>query len=96
MEVPTPVPPLSPAEAALVSQFSDEQIAAIDAAILSQATPDFCKVAMIIGRAMATVPEVPVGYYAQRVEKLVADGRLVGAGDLAFLRFSEVRLAGSQ
>ena len=40
--------------------------------------------------------DVPDGYYAQRVALLVDSGKLESQGNLEYMRFSEVRLAGSQ
>ncbi len=95
-EMPTPDPPLSAEEAALVSHLTDAQVAAIDSALMSHVTSRERKVAMIVGLAMSSLPNrvsgIPDLFYAQRVRKLVADGRLVAEGNLAFMRFSEVRL----
>jgi hypothetical protein len=98
-EHPTPDPPLSAEEAALVSQLTDTQVAAIDSALMSHATSQGRKVAMIVGLAMSSLPNrvrgIPDLFYAQQVRKLVADGQLVSEGNLAFMRFSEVRLPSS-
>ena len=95
-EIPIPDPALSAQEAALVAKLSEAQIASIDAALMSHAKPQFRKVAMVVGLAMGKQPDrvlgVPDLFYAERVRKLVADGRLVAEGNLAFMRFSEVRL----
>jgi hypothetical protein len=40
----------------------------------------------------ARIPNVPDVYYAQRVCHLVEVGKLESQGNLAFMRFSEVRL----
>jgi hypothetical protein len=96
---PTPDPALTADEAALVSQLTDAQVAAIDAALLSHATPRSRKVAMIVSLAMSSLTDrvrgIPDLFYAQRIRKLVADGHLVAEGNLAFMRFSEVRLPSS-
>lgn len=95
-EVPTPDPPLSAEEAALVAQLTESQVAAIDAALMSHATQHWRKVAMLVGLAMTKNPErkpgIPDLYYAQRVHKLVADGCLESDGNLSYMRYSEVRL----
>lgn len=95
-EVPIPDPPLSADEAALVAKLTQVQVAAIDAALMSHAKPQLRKVAMVVGMAMGMQPDrvagIPDLFYAERVRKLVADGRLVAEGNLAFMRFSEVRL----
>jgi hypothetical protein len=40
------------------------------------------------------LPEIPDGYYAQRVALLVNAGNLHSQGNLDYMRFSEVRLPG--
>jgi Protein of unknown function len=95
-EIPSPDPQLSAEEAALVSQLTDAQVTAIDSALMSHATLRGRKLAMLVGLAMSSIPNrapgIPDLFYAQRVRKLVADGRLEAEGNLAFMRFSEVRL----
>jgi len=92
----TPDPPLDAAEARLAATLSSEFIARIDAELLSHAKPQFRKVAMLVGLAMGN-PAVrkdglPDLYYSQRVRALVEKGKLVAEGNLAFMRYSEVRL----
>jgi hypothetical protein len=65
----------------------------IDAAILSFARPRWLKVARVIGDVWAKwglgADEHVIG---DRIQALVADGRLEAQGDLSKWRFSEVRL----
>lgn len=95
-EIPVPDPPLSPEQEALVAQLTSEQIEEIDAVLISNAKRRWRKVAMLVGLAMSQLQNrvrgIPDLYYAQRVRKLVASGRLESEGNLSYMRFSEVRL----
>jgi hypothetical protein len=95
-EIPKPDPPLTPEEQAKVAQLSEAEIRAIDEALLSNASHRWRKVAMVVGATMVRLPIRASGisdvFYAQRVRKLVEDGRLESQGNLAYMRFSEVRL----
>lgn len=83
-------------EQADVDALTADDIARIDEALLAQCDWSWRKVAMLVGRLLsksAEVPDfVPVGYVAQRVQALVAAGRLESQGNLDYIRFSEVRL----
>ena len=77
-------------------KLSYEAIQAIDYLLLSHAHAKWRKVAMIVALTM-TDPEnrnrgIPDLFYAQRVRKLVEEGRLESQGNLQEMRFSEVRL----
>lgn len=95
-ETPIPDPPLTPEEEAKVAQLTEREIAAIDEALMSNAKAQWRKVAMLVGLTMGELENrvrgIPDLYYAQRVRKLVEAGRLESAGNLAYMRFSEVRL----
>ncbi len=95
-ERPEPDRPLNAEEIALVSQLTDAQVAEIDGAIISHATNNWRKVAMIVALTMTKLPSringIPDLYYAQRVRKLVEAGKLESDGNLAYMCFSEVRL----
>lgn len=84
-------------EQATVDRLTAEQIQRIDDALLSDCTSRGHKVARIIGTAFKLLrdelPKVPGGFYSQRVQALVAEGKLDSRGDLDYMRFSEVRLA---
>lgn len=88
---------LEPAEQALVDQLTPEQVLAIDEALLAECVGTWRKVARVVGEVMtqtlAEHPEIPDGYYAQRVILLVQAGRLESRGNLNRMRYSEVRLA---
>jgi hypothetical protein len=71
----------------------------IDDAILAVALPRWQKVAMVISKtserlgSFDTDGDEQYGCYAERIEFLVREGRLVAQGDITKWRFSEVRLS---
>jgi hypothetical protein len=87
---------LTPEQQTRVEQLSGADIHLIDEALLSNAGYRWRKVARVVGTTMGRLPNPIVGipdtFYAQRVRKLVADKRLESQGNLAYMRFSEVRL----
>lgn len=92
-----PDPPLTRDQLAIVRTLTSEQIAAIDKALLAHCTERWRKVAAVVGFTMTdhlmnTFEGVPDVYYAQRIRKLVEQGVLESAGDLDYMRYSEVRL----
>lgn len=99
-EIPIPDPPLSPEQEARVAQLTSSEIGAIDHTLLSNAKPSWRKVAMLVGLAIGQledkIEDIPDLYYSQRVRKLVQSGRLESQGNLAYMRFSEVRLPRKQ
>ena len=80
----------------LVSQLSTEQLAEIDAELLSCAGKYNRKVARIVGSTMSSLPNriqgMPDVFYSQRIQMLVQQGLLVSEGNLRHMRYSEVRL----
>jgi hypothetical protein len=86
---------LSPAEDARVAKLSQAEMALIDAALLSQVSDDWRKVARVVGMAMLLMPDRPRGvpdvFFAKRVGLLVESGQLESQGDLRRMRFTEVR-----
>lgn len=95
-EIPIPDPPLSPEQEARVAQLTSKEIEAIDETLMSNAKPSWRKVAMLVGLSIGKlqdrIQDIPDLYYSQRVRKLVESGRLESQGNLAYMRFSEVRL----
>ncbi len=95
----TPDPPLTAAEEALVAQLNEEEIELIDKALLSNATYQWRKVAMVVVKTMknceSQIPHIPDLFFAQRLRRLVETGRFESQGNLASMRFSEVRLPGT-
>lgn len=79
-----------------VDRLKPEQIQCIDAQLLADCAAGWRKSARIVGSAWLALskelPDVPVGYYAQRVIALVKAGSLEAQGNLHYMRFSEVRL----
>ena len=66
----------------------------IDAAILSAASDQWRKVALIIGNVVSRRDEIAAEseLVAKRIVALVKSGRLESQGDLSKWRYSEVRL----
>lgn len=97
-EVPVPLDPLTAEEEARIAQLSEADLNSIDGLLLSNATVQWCKVAMVVAKTMHAhdlVSDIPVTFYGLRIKELVALGRLESQGNLEFLRFSEVRLPAS-
>jgi len=95
-----PDPPLTPSQAARVAQLTQAELEAIDRELLAQAAPTWRKVARLVGMAIGElrdrIPGVQDVFYAQRVKLLVQQGKLESAGNLDYMRFSEVRLPGTR
>lgn len=79
-----------------VSLLTRRDLELIDEAILASSAASWRKVARVVSMAMNELnrqfPRVPDGFYAQRVAALVSAGNLQSQGNLAYMRFSEVRL----
>ena len=90
---------LTPDQVELVEQLTDAEIQAIDDALLANTSDKWRKVARVVGTTMMELPNrvegIPDVYYSQRVQKLVKDGLLESQGNLSYMRYSEVRLPGS-
>lgn len=93
-----PDPPLDAAQSALAAALTPAQIQAIDTALLRHAAAEPRKVARVVSAAMwdvgAAHPGLPDVFYARRIALLVERGELEASGDLARMRWSEVRLPG--
>jgi len=89
-------PPLTVEELRKIEQLSASEITQIDQTLLTNAAPQWRKVARVVGTSMielkSRVAGIPDLYYSQRVAKLVSDGKLESQGNLRRMRFSEVRL----
>jgi hypothetical protein len=89
---------LTPDQAKLSEQLTDDEIQAIDNALIENTSDKWRKVAMVVGTTMMDLPcrveGIPDVYYSQRVQKLVKDGLLESQGNLSFMRYSEVRRPG--
>jgi pimeloyl-ACP methyl ester carboxylesterase len=90
-----PDPPLSSEQSLRVSRLTQEDLWEMDQVLLAQASQSWRKVARIVGMTIGELsdrfPNVPDIYYAQRVRHLVEVGKLESQGNLAYMRFSEVR-----
>jgi hypothetical protein len=86
----------TPQQRERLQQLTASDISLIDAVLLQSAAPSWRNVARVVAMAMHRLPRpvaaLPEGFYAQRVRELVAQGRLESLGDLARMRYSEVRL----
>ena len=95
-EIPEPTPPLTPEEQALVAKLSEVDLQTVDATIMASSREQWRKVAMVVATTMHTLedryPLLPDLFYAQRLRRLVEQGRLESQGNLLYMRFSEVRL----
>lgn len=91
---------LSENDLSLISKLKAVDLELIDKTLLSECVSTWRKVARVVGTAMNSLqdqlPEIPDGYYAQRVALLVQTGKLESQGNLGHMRFSEVRLPGNQ
>jgi hypothetical protein len=95
-ELPVPLDPLTAEQEAKIAQLTESDLNEIDDCILSNATTQWRKAAMVVALAMNALSDLfsdlPDSFYARRIQKLVAQGRLDSQGNLEFMRFSEVRL----
>jgi len=91
-----PDPPLDAEQSLRVSRLTQIELQEMDRVLLAQASASWRKIARIVGMTIGAlsdrIPNVPDIYYAQRVRNLVALGKLESQGNLAYMRFSEVRL----
>jgi hypothetical protein len=87
---------LEPEEQQVVDRLSAAEIQRIDEALLADCSTHARKVARIVGTAWTALRDdlldVPMGFYVQRVQAIVATDRLESRGNLDYARFSEVRL----
>lgn len=85
-------------EMLVVQSLTADEVESIDAALLAECATRPRKVARVVGFAMkalgSQLEKVPCGYYAQRVAALADSGKLEADGNLEYMRFSEVWLAG--
>ena len=95
-KIPVPNPSLTAEQRAKVAQLTEAEIRVIDEALISNAQQPWRKIAMVIALTMSHFQNqfswIPDLFYAERVRKLIQSGRLESQGDLAYMRFCEVRL----
>lgn len=92
-----PDPPLTAEQLEIVEALSEEQIAEIDHALLANCSERWRKVAAVVGFTMTDqfmdrYEGVPDIYLAKRIRRLVKKGALEAAGNLHYMRYSEVRI----
>jgi hypothetical protein len=96
-EVPEPDGDLSEEHKAILEQMSEEELRVIDRELLARASNRLQKVAKLVASIMfkrpELAPELPDVFFAQRVTKLVKEGKLESQGALGYMRFCEVKLA---
>lgn len=94
--VPVPDTQLNPAELEIAARLSEADIALMDRTLVATATLAWQSVARVVGYTLVDLktmlPDIPLGFYAQRVAALAHCGALLGRGDLGFIRLSEVKL----
>ena len=86
----------TPQQRVRLQQLTASDVSLIDTVVLQSAAPSWRNVARVVAIAMHRLPgpvaALPESFYAQRIRELVAQGRLESLGDLARMRYSEVRL----
>jgi hypothetical protein len=86
----------TPEQQLRLQQLTASDISLIDAVLLQSAAPSWRNVARVVAIAMHRLPRpvaaLPASFYAARIRELVALGRLESLGDLARMRYSEVRV----
>ena len=92
-----PLPPLSKEQEAKEALLTDEELKIIDQGLLSNTSTQWRKVARVVGGTMMSGSEyridgIPDIFYAQRLRKLIEDGKLEATGNLNYIGGSEVRL----
>ena len=92
-----PLPPLSKEQEAKIALLTDEELKIIDQRLLSNTSAQWRKVARVVGGTMISwqdfcIDGIPDIFFAQRVHKLVENGKLEATGNLDYIGGSEVRL----
>jgi hypothetical protein len=95
-EIPRSNPPLTAEERAAAEKLTDTDLQIIDAAILANCAKTWLKVARAVWDTekilTSRYPGLSYIFYTDRLGWLVEEGRLESRGDLAYMRFSEVRI----
>ena len=95
-----PDPELTAEQIELAKKLSPQDLKQIDNLLISEACKHWRKVARIVGFTMSKIPEriygLPDVFYSQRVKELVKQGKLESAGNLDYMRYSEVKLPNEQ
>ena len=95
-EIPIANPPLTVEERAVAMALSASELDEIDQTLMSHSLNQWRKVAMVVIKTLNEMssrhPRLTDLFYAERLQELVARGMLESHGNLAYMRFSEVRL----
>lgn len=83
-------------EIAQMRSATPVEAAWVDAIILRECSPDWSKVALVVGRLLdefeTALPHLPFAYMQARMQELEDAGAVEIAGDVWAMRYSEVRL----
>lgn len=97
---PVPDPDLTPAQRALISRLTAEQLTEIDLTLLANSCEHFRKTARVVATTMGQLTDrikgIPDIFYARRIKRLVNEGKLEAQGDLRCMHFSEIRIPASK
>lgn len=95
-EIPEAIPPMSAEEQSAAAKLTDVDLQVIGDAILANASDRWLKVARVVISTVNALnnryPDLSYVFYVQHLSRLVEDGRLESRGNLAYMRFSEVRI----
>lgn len=79
-----------------IDALTPDQLQRIDDTLMAGASTEYRKVARVVGIAMSanedSIQRIPDYFYASRVQKLVAEGRLISQGNRESIRHSEIKL----
>jgi hypothetical protein len=89
-------PPPDAKELARYAELTHPQRVLIDALLLGHSSETWQKMARIVAETMNKVPpnlaDVSYGYFTQRLRYLVGAGQLEARGNVAVMRYCELRL----
>jgi hypothetical protein len=87
---------LSSEQTASTAGLTAQELARIDAALMSHARSQWRKLAMIVAFGIEDCGEqitnIPDAFYSRRAAQLVSEGKLLAFGDLRRMRYCEIRL----
>ena len=91
-----PDPEITEEQRKNIDILSLEKLKEIDSTLLSYASKNYTKVAMLVGKLLMSndvhVKGIPDTFYSERIRILVKKGLLESQGNLHYMRYSEVRL----
>ncbi|WP_353396750.1 DUF3658 domain-containing protein [Hydrogenophaga sp. 5NK40-0174] len=74
-----------------VRSLGAEEVARIDAQLLDACSDQWRQAARLAGTAVASWPDLPISFFAARLQALARQGKLEARGDLSLMLHSEVR-----